>query len=317
MRTQRGYFFLKEKALKQQYNKPPLTIEKQADLLLSRGLQGISKSDLEEKLKSINYYRLRGYTYPYQDNSLPDSPFLKSNNWQFIWNDYVMDSRLRSLIFESIGHIEIAFRTQLELVMSLKYGSRWYSDNRYFFNKSRFSKDFAELEDDWNRSQEDFKIHYETKYDDTIVPPAWMIFETSTFGVVSKFYSNIDSVVPEKADIAAYFGFSKAAIKILVSWIHHLNTVRNICAHHSRLYSKSIITRPIFPKHISGKWVSTWSADDRIYATICIIKKLLDICAPDFDFINQLKPIIKMARKEQFPSMGIPETWENEALFKN
>lgn len=303
--------------MKIQYNKPPLTTEKQAELLLSRGLNGISKSDLEEKLKSVNYYRLRGYTYPYQDNSIPGSPFLKDNQWQFIWNDYVMDSRLRSLIFESIGHIEIAFRTQIELVMSLKYGSRWYSDNRYFHNKTRFSKDFKELEEDWNRSQEDFKNHYETKYDDSMVPPAWMIFETATFGVVSKYYSNIDSVVPEKSDVALYFGFSKAAVKILVSWIHHLNTVRNVCAHHSRLYSRANVTRPIFPKHVKGNWVSSWPKDDRIYASVCIIKKLLDVCAPDFDFVGQLKPIVKMARKEQLPSMGFPGNWEDESLFKN
>lgn len=101
--------------MKLQYNKSPLTTEQQADLLLSRGLKGISKPELEEKLKAVNYYRLRGYTYPYQDNSLSDSPFLKDNHWQFIWNDYIMDSKLRSLIFESIGHIEIAFRTQVEL----------------------------------------------------------------------------------------------------------------------------------------------------------------------------------------------------------
>lgn len=313
MRTQQGYFF-RRPFLKTQYAKPPLSIEKQAELLLLRGLKGISKENLQEKLKSVNYYRLRGYTYPYQDNSKADTPFFPNNSWSSIWNDYVMDSRLRALIFESIGHIEIAFRTQLELVMSLKYGSRWYYDNRYFYDKARYKKDFEELEKDWDRSHEEFKNHYEAKYDTSLCPPAWMIFETATFGVSSKFYSNIDSAVPEKSEIAGYFGFSKPAVKILVSWIHHLNTVRNICAHHSRLFSRVNVTRPIFPKRMQGKWVSVWK-DDRIYASICIIKKLLDICAPEFDFVNQLKPIIQMARKEQLKSMGIPETWQSEELF--
>ena len=79
MRTQQGYFF-REHILKPQYSKPPLDIEQQADLLLSRGLKGIQKIDLQAKLQSINYYRLRGYTYPYQDNSKVDTPFLKNNN---------------------------------------------------------------------------------------------------------------------------------------------------------------------------------------------------------------------------------------------
>ena len=31
----------------------------------------------------------------------------------------------------------------------------------------------------------------ETEYDNSLPPPAWMIFETTTFGTVSKIYSNI------------------------------------------------------------------------------------------------------------------------------
>lgn len=314
MRTQQGYFF-REHILKPQYSKPPLDIEQQADLLLSRGLKGIQKIDLQAKLQSINYYRLRGYTYPYQDNSKVDTPFLKNNNWLFIWNDYILDSRLRSFIFESIGHIEIAFRTQLELVMSVKYNSRWYADNRFFHDKNRHSKDMQELETDWNRNSEDFKNHYVSKYDDSILPPAWIIFETSTFGIVSKFYSNIDSLYSEKAEIAKYFGFSKAAVKVLISWLHHLNTVRNICAHHARLFSKVIITRPIFPKHIKGNWVSAWQKDDRVYCSICIIKKLLDICAPEFDFYSRLNFIFDNIRDDQLKIMGFPKNWKQEPLF--
>ena len=54
--------------MKPKYNKPPLTLEEQADKMLSRNLQGISKSELVRYLNVVNYYRLRGYTYPYQNN---------------------------------------------------------------------------------------------------------------------------------------------------------------------------------------------------------------------------------------------------------
>lgn len=263
----------------------------------------------------MNYYRLRGYTYPYQDNSLDNTPFLEDSHWDYIWNDYVLDSQLRGLIFESIGHIEIAFRTQLELVMSLKYGSRWYCDSRYFYDSARHKKDLEELQKDWEFSSEDFKKHYETKYDDSLEPPAWMIFETATFGLTSKFYNNIKYDIIEKTEIAKFFGFTKSSVKILESWIRHLNTVRNICAHHSRLFSRVNITRPVFPRAIARRWVNPWVKDDRIYASVCIIKKLLDICNPEFDFLTRLKPIVNNFRKEQFASMGIPDNWESEELF--
>ena len=52
------------------YAKPALNLEQQADLLLNRGLKDISKEALITKLSSVNYYRLRGYTYAYQDNTV-------------------------------------------------------------------------------------------------------------------------------------------------------------------------------------------------------------------------------------------------------
>ena len=72
-----------------QYNKPPISLDDQAQLLLDRGLQGISKEELVQKLGNINYYRLRGYTYPYQNNDVENTPFLPNSKWEFIWNDYV------------------------------------------------------------------------------------------------------------------------------------------------------------------------------------------------------------------------------------
>lgn len=295
------------------YNKPPLTPEQQADLLLSRGLRGISKPDLVKKLESVSYYRLRGYTYPYQDAST--SIFLANANWDHIWSDYLMDSRLRSVLFESIGHIEIAFRTQLELAMSAGYGSRWYEKDSFFFNKTRHTRDLSELSGDWARSDEDFKRHYEEKYDPDLMPPAWMIFETSTFGLVSKFYDNIDSSLPEKAVVARFFGFSKAAVPVLVSWMRHLTNLRNICAHHSRLYIKTNIVKPKFPRKIDGDWVTSWPDSGKIYASVCIVKKLLDACSIEYDFVSELKKIMRSVRVEQLESMGFPNDWDKEKLF--
>ena len=79
------------------YNKPPLTLDQQAELLLNRGLQGVSKEELIAELSRIGYYRLRGYTYPYQNNSLDNSPFLPNACWAYIQSDYIFDSKLRNL----------------------------------------------------------------------------------------------------------------------------------------------------------------------------------------------------------------------------
>ena len=177
MRTQRGSFFvlilnllvLEVKMDKELYNKPPLALDDQAQLLLNRGLTGISKEELKKILGNVNYYRLRGYTYPYQNNNEENPPFLPSSKWDFIWNDYVFDSKLRNLITEALGHIEVAFRTQLELEMSLSHGSRWYTDSELAYSKELFQKNVNELNAHWNRCREIFKEHYEYKYNHVLM----------------------------------------------------------------------------------------------------------------------------------------------------
>ena len=284
--------------------------------MLARGLKGISKDDLVLKLSSVNYYRLRGYTYPYQDNTVPDTPFLPSNDWGIIWADYIFDSRLRSFLFESIGHIEIALKTQLTLHMSLGHEPTWYTQKNYFFNKNNFASDFSELLKNWSRSKEKFKEHYEDEYNSAKLPPSWIIFETATFGVMSKYYGNLDNSISEKDKIARYFGFPHGCSYHLKSWLHHINIIRNICAHHSRLFSKANIITPTYPT-LPGNWLALEFPHDKVYFSICIIKRLLDYCAPDYDFMVKFTELTSLASDRQADAMGFPGGWKAEALFNH
>lgn len=142
-----------------------------------------------------------------------------------------------------------------------------------------------------------------------------MIFETTTFGTVSKFFSNLRVDLEAKNEIVNFFGFSKPSAKILVSWLQHLNLVRNICAHHSRLFSRSFVIKPMIPMRQPAKWVKAWPSQDRLFPSVCIITYLLDICAPDYDFREKIKTVISKFRTTQLPSMGFPEDWDKEPLF--
>ena len=155
-----------------QYNKPALSVSQQADLLIKRGLKDISKPELEKVLQNINYYRLRGYAYCYQDGN---ENFKPNSSWKYIYADYVNDAALRTLIFEAISYIEIGIRTQLEYRMSLAYGSRWYENPSLFHNQKNLSDDIKDLMGHWKRSRETFKAHYETQYDTSLTPPAWTV----------------------------------------------------------------------------------------------------------------------------------------------
>ncbi|MCL4101229.1 Abi family protein [Fibrobacter sp. HC4] len=134
-------------------------------------------------------------------------------------------------------------------------------------------------------------------------------------GILSKTFSNLKSNLNAKTEVAKYFGFNKASTKVLVSWFQHLNLVRNICAHYSRLFTRSFIVRPMIPTNKPAKWVDSIPSQDRIYFSICIITTLLDVCAPNYDFRGKLKQVMKMVRPEQLPSLGFPENWGEQDLF--
>ncbi len=92
-----------------EYKKPPLTFEEQADLLLSRGLQA-ERDRLIFHLKSVNYYRIMGYLYPFR---MADNQFKPGTTFEVVWRHYTFDRRLRFLLLDAIERVEVAIRAQL------------------------------------------------------------------------------------------------------------------------------------------------------------------------------------------------------------
>lgn len=110
------------------YCKPAIPIKDQIDKLEKRGLKFKDTTDAEKILSNISYYRLRAYTYPFQDNINPDHPFKQEITFEEIIKLYEFDSKLRLIIFEATEYIEVALRTQIVYQMSIKNGSHWHTN---------------------------------------------------------------------------------------------------------------------------------------------------------------------------------------------
>ena len=108
------------------YLKTPISISEQIEKLKDRGLSFLDEKKAANYLSNISYYRLRAYTYPFQDNDNPDHPFVQKIDFEDIIELYVFDRRLRLLIFNAIEKIEIALRTQIIYHFSLAYGAYWH-----------------------------------------------------------------------------------------------------------------------------------------------------------------------------------------------
>lgn len=219
------------------YIKPPIPILEQIETLKKRGLLFNDEKRAAHYLSNISYYRLRAYTYPFQDNNDENHPFVKKVSFEEIIELYVFDRQLRLLLFDGIEKIEIALRTQIIYNFSLKHGGFWHLNPSLYKDAVRFANHIDSLQKEIDRSHETFISHYKAKYTQPSEPPCWMSLEVSSMGLLSKIFQNLMQS-PEKKEIAKHFGITNPAI--LENWMHCFCNLRNICAHHGRIWNRRL-----------------------------------------------------------------------------
>lgn len=174
-----------------EYNKLPILITEQVEKLKNRGLKFENEIKSQSYLSNISYYRLRAYTYPFQDNLKINQPFNVDVSFEQIIDLYVFDRKLRFLIFDAIEKIEIALRTQIIYNFSLSYGSHWHLKPELYRDQTRFTTHLESLRKEIGRSNETFIEHYKNKYTNPTEPPCWMSLEVSSMGLLSKIFQNL------------------------------------------------------------------------------------------------------------------------------
>ncbi|MEQ9286360.1 MAG: Abi family protein [Cyclobacteriaceae bacterium] len=236
------------------YTKPALSIAQQVELLESRGVTVENKSKAENYLSNISYYRLSAYLLPFQDRTFAGNRYNNGVTFDDILNLYLFDRELRLLIFDIIERLEVAFRTQIIYQYSNDYGAWWYEDPKHFINNYHYSKNLARIDEEIERSNEVFIKHYRNKYTSPQRPPAWMTFEVITMGLLSKVFRNLE-ITDAKKRIARHFKLPTPYV--LESWMHSITYVRNLCAHHSRLWNRTLTLKPQLLRKPKNAWLSS------------------------------------------------------------
>ena len=297
-----------------EYKKPPLSFEDQADRLLKRGMVG-DHDLMIQRLQSVNYYRLSGYWFPFRQ---ADDSFNPGLNFDTVWDRYVFDRRLRVLIMDAIERIEVAVRTHLAYNHSFNYGAFGYADDPTSLPQMDASKRTSFLEkikDEQNRSQETFVDHFKSKYGDHHdFLPIWMATEVMSFGCVLSLYRGVSPNIQKKA--AKFFGIPDV---VLDSWLLTLNTVRNICAHHGRLWNRELGIKPKLPyPRKNPKWYFPKKIqNNRTFVILTICQYCLSIIAPQSRWANRLDDLLSKYPAIPLKSMGFPDGWKKIEIWKN
>lgn len=296
---------------KQKFSKKPLKYSEQLALLESRGLIISNTEKAMHILESIGYYRLSGYWYPLLENK--EKHIFKENaNLDTAFNLYCFDRELRRLISSELEKIEIAVRSKIIYVYSHKYGALWFLDESNFSDCKKHRDSIDKIKKELKRSDEKFIKEFYKKYIDKF-PPSWISLEVISFGTLSMLYHNL---LPrkEKREVANYFGVSDSVFQ---NWLHNLTYLRNLCAHHARLWNRSLSIKPQQPKKTYKQWVDISSEFDnnRIYLMLCIIKYLLQTINPNSTFPLKLKVLLKKYPNVDLKVMNFPENWENDQFW--
>lgn len=227
---------------KTHYTKSLISFAEQIALLKKRGLSFSDEAKALHLLQNISYYRLSGYWHPLLADK-QKHVFKTGSTFDAAYGIYKFDSELRKLVIAELEKIEVAVRTQVTYVLSSRHDVFWFADASLFSNPARHAKALAKIDEEYRRSDEEFVTSFRAKYSDPL-PPSWMTMEITSFGTLSILYSNLRPG-RAKRDIAAYFGLADT---VFASWLHCIVYIRNVCAHHSRLWNRTLSVRPLMPR---------------------------------------------------------------------
>ncbi|MEK7818416.1 MAG: Abi family protein [Bacteroidota bacterium] len=295
------------------FDKQPLTLEQQADLLLFRGLIA-DKQVLINRLSVVNYYRLSAYLYPFRTT---DNRFKENTTLDLIWKRYTFDRQLRLLVMDAIERIEVSVRTKLAYHFCLVNGPFAYKNQNNLpeMKQDVHKKWLDELTEEIVRSPEPFIKHFKEKYGNTnALPPLWMAVEVMSFGKMLTLFRGVDYKMKQK--ISLYYNISD---EIFLSWLLALNSVRNICAHHGRLIDREFGYKPKIPrKQKYPEWhLPVEISRDRIFGVLTILKYILQFDAPSSSWEDRLLRLFSQYHEIPMHVMGFPNNWEGSPLWKN
>lgn len=300
---------------KTDYTKKPLSLAEQIARLKLRGLVFDDECEAMTDLFNISYYRIRAYTYPFQENGEGSAHNFTRKDIHFkdIIDLYRFDSRLRSLIFNAIEKIEVAVRTKIVQVYaeSTDYSHWCYDESLYRFG---YEDLMEHIDADVNRSNEDFIKHYESKYDNPTMPPSWMALEVVSFSTLSRLFQSLKLDV-RKEYVTEQFGLKKVAI--LENWLYALSNLRNCCAHHSRVWNRRFMVNVTLPYNTLYPFMDRTTIAQIRTNKLFAIAYILDIISPGSDFKKNIRELSESdCRLLDLKDMGFPKYWKALSFWR-
>lgn len=301
------------KSPKISYNKPPLKLQDQLQQLKNRGMLVADEALAIHYLGHLNYYRLGAYWLPFEKDHRSHQ-FHAGTQFEDALNIYIFDRELRLWLMDAIERIEVSLRTQFAYHLSLRYGTHPHLNQALFHNQLRYNRALIKLEHEVKQSGEEFIKHLTQKYQESL-PPIWAIVELMSLGQLSQWYDNLQNRQDRKA-IADIYDIDE---KNLRTFLHHLTTIRNYCAHHARVWNRDYTITLKIPNKRPASLVSSFnhqsSSERKLYNTLVLLTYLMDLTSPGHHWKIRLFDLLKNHSINQH-AMGFPSDWQQRPIWK-
>lgn len=226
------------------------------------------------------------------------------------------DKELRAMAFKATGEVELAFRSQLTAAYVPEYGNYWYlvpylMTLRRSHDKTMYARLLEKMAADYQRHDEPFMVQFRQEHNGKYAPSALQM-DISTFGTISQLFDFLRSN-PHKRKIVDFFGLNE---NILVSWLHCLVNMRNICAHHGRLWNRQLSIWPLLPRnpaHIFLRQPGTHT--NTVYHALGILRYLLEALGKGESFLADTLGLLEAYPGVEPVRMGFPPAWRDEPLW--
>ena len=299
------------------YAKPWKSCSEQLDQLIGRGMVVTDRVRAISCLERIGYYRLSGYWFAFRERSGPLcmldehvrkprkvreerialDAFRAGASFQNAVDLYVFDKQLRLLVMDALERVEIALRVDVSHSLG-KLDRFAYLRPELFHHEFSSKLDKASgvtRQQSWlgkhgqliARSKEEFVRHSLTKYG---LPLAiWVACEVWDFGTLSTLFSGMRE--SEQDAIARRYGVSSG--RVFATWLRSLNYLRNVCAHHSRLWNRNVVDQPKLPAATELPWIVSFENDvhmrARCFLLLKITRQLLSVVNPKSSWPERMR----------------------------
>ena len=210
-------------------------------------------------------------------------------------------------------------------------GAFWYQNASNYQNRRGYSATIEHIEDLTRRERQhtpsdrgeqadrlhypDALSHYLATYSSPATPPSWLVIELLTAGELQHLYASLP--LKYRKIIARELNLPD---QVLQSWLKTYVRVRNICAHHGRLWNRFLGVYPAIPRSPTVRWLNDRSTFDtgnpralerkRLYPVLVSLQSILFTISPHSTWALRLHTLLEKYHDIPLNALGKKANWD-------